>query len=92
MNSTINTSNFFQVGASNATIGLSHISLFMVFYQLWIESGVREPLQIKRFEVMQVAKISSATYHKCLKRLVEIGLLGYEPSTNPDSKSKVFFP
>ena len=39
---------------------------------------------------MEVAKISGlATYHKCMKDLVEFGYIQYDPSYNPAVNSQV---
>lgn len=82
---------FYASVVQEATIGSSHISLYMALYQLWGRNHWASPILIKRNEVMRLAKIgSSATYHKCLKQLIEIGCVIYEPSPNPAHKSKVY--
>ena len=82
---------FYTYVVKEATIGSSHISLYMALYQIWSRNHWSTPILIKRHEVMQLAKISSsATYHKCLKQLIEIGCIVYEPSANPAQKSKVY--
>jgi hypothetical protein len=82
---------FYSHVVQEATIGSSHISLYMALYQLWSQNHWASPILIKRKEVMQLAKIgSSATYHKCIKQLIEIGCIAYEPSSNPALKSKVY--
>jgi hypothetical protein len=84
-------SHFYAFVVQEATIGSSHISLYMAFYQLWCHNKWITPVLIKRKEVMKLAKIgSSATYHKCLRQLIEIGCVKYEPSPNPALKSKVY--
>lgn len=84
-------SNFYAFVVEDATIGSSHISLYMALYQLWNQNDWATPVLIKRNEVMRLAKIgSSATYHKCLKYLIEIGCIFYEPSSNPAQKSSVY--
>lgn len=82
---------FYASVVQEATIGSSHISLYMALYQLWSRNQWASPILIKRSEVMRLAKFgSSATYHKCLKQLIEIGCIDYEPSPNPALKSKVY--
>ena len=82
---------FYASVVQEATIGCSHISLYMALYQLWSQSNWATPIQIKRNEVMRLAKIgSSATYHRCLKQLIATGCIVYEPSPNPALKSKVY--
>jgi hypothetical protein len=84
-------SQFYAFVVGEATIGSSHISLYMALYQLWCHNKLATPVLIKRKEVMKLAKIgSSATYHKCLKQLIELGCIVYEPSPNPAQKSKVY--
>lgn len=84
-------SHFYAFVVQEPTIGSSHISLYMALYQLSSQNKWVEPISIKRKEVMKLAKIGSpATYHKCLRQLIEIGCLAYEPSANPAQKSKVY--
>ena len=82
---------FYASVVQEATIGSSHISLYMALYQLWSRNNWATPILIKRSEVMKLAKISSsATYHKCLRQLIEIGCVVYEPSPNPVKRSKIY--
>ena len=82
---------FYSHVVQEATIGSSHISLYMALYQLWSRNNWDLPIFIKRNDVMRLAKIgSSATYHKCLKQLIEVGCVAYEPNPNPAQKSKVY--
>ncbi|HEV7333098.1 MAG TPA: hypothetical protein VGN63_18835 [Flavisolibacter sp.] len=83
---------FYAYIVPDVTIGSSHISLFMALYQLWSENDWQTPVLVKRKEVMQRSKIgSSATYHKSLRQLVQVGCIHYEPCSNPALKSKVYF-
>lgn len=82
---------FYTLVVQDATIGSSHISLYMALYLLWSRNNWATPILIKRHEVMRLAKIgSSATYHKCLKQLIEIGCVIYVPTPDPAQKSKVY--
>ena len=91
MNPTAVLSGFYSLILQNGTVGCSHVSLYMAFYQLWSQGNWTSPILVKRGEVMQLAKMgSSATYHRCLKQLIAIGCLLYEPSANPAQKSKVY--
>jgi len=82
---------FYSSVVQEATIGSSHISLYMALYRLWCCNNWVSPVLIKRKEVMKLAKIgSSATYHKCLKQLIAVGSIVYEPNANPALKSKVY--
>jgi len=72
-------------------IGRSHISLYMALFQYYNLNQFNNPIQITRAGVMEAAKISGqATYHKCIKDLVEFGYIHYEPSYNPAIGSKVW--
>lgn len=79
---------FYGAISQDARIGLAHISLYIALYQLWCSRGGQTQILIKRKELMELSKIgSSATYHKCLRNLVEYGYIGYTPSFNPAEKS-----
>lgn len=91
MNPTATLADFYANVIQEAVIGSSHISLYMALYQLWSRNNWCSPIFVKRKEVMVLAKIgSSATYHKCLKQLVETGCIQYEPCPNPKRKSKIY--
>jgi hypothetical protein len=82
---------FFQAIANDAITGSTHICLYMSLFHLWSLNNFRDPVQASRPEIMKLAKISSsATYHKCLRDLVEQGYIKYVPSCNPFLKSLVY--
>jgi hypothetical protein len=84
-------SHFYAFVVQEATIGSSHISLYMALYQLWSCNKLATPILVRRKEVMKLAKIGSpATYHRCLKQLIEVGCIKYEPFPNPALKSKLY--
>jgi hypothetical protein len=84
-------SGFYQAIASDNRIGATHISLYMALFQLWNLNHCKNPVPVRRDEVMPVAKISSkATYHKCIKELEQYGYIHYYPSRNHIRKSSVF--
>jgi hypothetical protein len=71
-------------------ISPSHISLYMAFFQYWNDNDFQNPVQFKRSEIMQAAKINGlATYHRCIKQLHEYGYITYSPSFNPSKCSQV---
>lgn len=83
---------FYQSIRSDARIGTTHISLYVALYQMWNWGRGEIPVLIKRKDVMELAKISSsATYHKCLRQLVEYGFIRYFPCSDPAKKSEVYF-
>ena len=84
-------SEFYRSVAANPRIGVTHISLYMAFFQQWGKNGFQNPVEFTSREIMPLAKIDSrATYHKCLGDLVECGYVRYIPSCNPFSKSLAF--
>lgn len=83
---------FYEAVLADPRIGATHISLYMALFQRWRTAGFRVPLIFTSREIMPLAKIDSrATYHRCLRDLVEGGYIRYFPSCNPLFKSLVFF-
>ena len=81
---------FYSAIKSDPRIGTTHISLYMALFQFYNLNRLANPILITRTAVMEVAKISGlATYHKCMKDLVEFGYIQYEPSYNPAINSRV---
>lgn len=84
-------SGFYRQIAEDCRIGTTHISLYMAFFECWNRNNFCGPVIFTGREIMKMAKIDSrATYHKCLKDLVELGYLKYIPSFNRVVKNKVF--
>lgn len=82
---------FYQAIVKDHRIGATHISLYMAFFQQWVCNQYKNPIAVRRDEVMPIAKIfSKATYHKCLKELEQYGYIRYFPSRNHVCKSSVF--
>ncbi len=82
---------FFSAIREDHRIGPTHISLYMALYNLYMLNQFQNPIYITRASVMAVAKISGlATYHKCIRDLVEFGYIEYFPSFNPTIRSKVY--
>lgn len=71
-------------------LGATHISFYAALVGLYLQSG-REPLLVRRGEVMALAKMSTATYHKCLRALVECGFVVYYPCPDPKGRSEIYF-
>ena len=83
--------NFFSAIKEDPRIGPTHISMYMVLFQFYNLNKFENPIKISRTEVMKSAKINGlATYHKCMRNLVEFGYILYEPSFNPAISSRVF--
>ena len=82
---------FYKAIADEPRIGATHISLYMALFQQCYKKQFQSPFDITRRELMELAKISGrATYHKCMKDLVDCGFIKYLPSCNPALKSQVF--
>jgi hypothetical protein len=83
-------STFFKAIAEEPRISATHISLYMALCQRWNENQFQNPFPITRRDLMDQAKINGrATYHKCLKDLIECGFIEYAPSCNPAVKCMV---
>jgi replication initiation and membrane attachment protein DnaB len=83
--------NFYSAIKNDNRIGTTHISLYMALFQFYNLNRLENPIHITRTAVMEVAKISGlATYHKCMRDLVEYGYIQYEPSYNPSISSLVY--
>jgi hypothetical protein len=81
---------FFSAIRQDNRIGISHISLYMALFQFYNLNQFQNPVNINRASLMEIAKISGlATYHKCIKDLVEFGYIEYNPSFNPGIGSRV---
>ena len=82
---------FYSAIKEDPRIAPTHISLYMALFQFYNLNKFQHPIKITRTAVMEVAKISGlATYHKCMKDLVEFGYIQYEPSFNPAISSQVY--
>jgi len=69
----------------------SHSFLLIALFSVYQKQKYILPLQISRKKLMALSKIYSiATYHKCIKELVSLGYILYEPSYHPLKGSKVY--
>jgi replication initiation and membrane attachment protein DnaB len=81
---------FFSAIREDNRIGTSHISLYMTLFQFYNLNQFKNPIEITRARVMEIAKISGlATYHKCMRDLAQFGYIQYMPSYNPALGSQV---
>lgn len=82
---------FYNAIADDATIGATHISIYMALLQQWNLNGGENPILIERSFIMKAAKVNARyTYNKCMNHLHEFGYIMYVPSANSFSQSKVF--
>jgi len=85
-------SDFFEAIRSDARISITHIGLYAALLQYWSEHCYENPIHVFSYEIMGIAKVSSAiTYHKCVKELSEYGYIRYEPSFNRIRGSRIYF-
>jgi len=69
--------------ARNTEILPTHISLYLALFLSWKQNNFQEPFPVYRKDLMASARINSiATYHKCIKDLSNMGIIGYLPSYN----------
>jgi len=80
---------FFHVAECDARLSSTHISLYSVLFSQWLKNGCRNPVLVTRRKLMGPAKISIATYHKCISDLHRYGYITYQPSYHPAIGSTV---
>lgn len=85
-------SDFFEAIGTDARISITHIGIYAALLQYRIQKDFTNPIQAFSYEIMGIAKLSSAfTYHKCVRELSEYGYIRYEPSFNRTKGSKIYF-
>jgi len=90
MNEVKELTSFYSAIREDNRIGATHISVYMALFQFYNENSFQNPIQITRIRVMEMAKINGlATYHKCIKELVEYGYIEYLPSFNPSVGTQI---
>ena len=90
MNQLKHLSGFFDRIIQDHSFNPTHVSLYIVLFQIWNINNFQNPISVTRDELMRISKIySKATYHKCMKELNEKEFLKYEPSFNPYKGSRV---
>ena len=81
---------FYEAIRDDPRIGPTHISLYMALFQLYNLNGLKNPVNICRKKVMEVAKIRGlATFHKCIKDLNVFGYIKYLPSYSSSKSSQI---
>jgi hypothetical protein len=74
---------FLKKMQSDPRIRTTHIAAYMALYQLWLNQGCPESIEIKGKQVMHLAKISSsATWHRAVRFLSTYGYILYRPTFN----------
>ena len=81
---------FLKLASRNKHFHQSHISLYSAILMYYSKASCQNPFRVSRRELMRHSAIRSfATYHKCLAKLVNSGLIGYEPSYDPILASRI---
>lgn len=81
---------FYKAIADDARINTTHISLYIALLHQWSLNQGKNPIIIRRDNIMKMAKISARhTYNKCINELREYGYIIYYPSSNPSICSTV---
>jgi hypothetical protein len=83
-------SSLLKIIQKDKAIGPYPASLYTAMLTCWQEQGCRESFRVSRSILMPLSGIRSfATYHKCLRVLVQKGYIGYISSHNNRLASKV---
>ena len=80
---------FFHTARSDIRLTHTHMSVYFALYQYYIVNDYQNPFRITRSEIMGYAKVSIATYHKCIADLHSFGYINYNPSYHPAKGSIV---
>jgi hypothetical protein len=81
---------FLKQASGNRRFRQSHLSLYSAILMCHANASSQNPFRVSRRELMKHSAIQSfATYHKCIKDLVENRLILYEPSYHPSLASQV---
>lgn len=84
-------SDFFEAIKTDHRISITHIGIYAALLQVWSEHNFDSPLYAFSYDIMRVAKLSSAfTYHKCIRELNVYGYLKYEPSFDRTKGSRIY--
>ena len=83
-------SRFMSGIAGDPRIGSTHIALFVAVFDLWLQNGKVESLDIAPKRVMKKAKIlARSTYVGAIRDLHEWGYWVYQPSYNNKIRSSI---
>ena len=66
------------------SLSISHSSLYNALFICLQQNDGITPFSVSRRKLMCYSNIrSTGTYHKCIKKLVELGCIKYSPSYHP---------
>ncbi len=81
---------FFCAIRNDGRISVTHIGIYAALVQYWSENGYHNPFPAFCHQVMEIAKISHATYRKCINELNEYGYLKYVRSCKRTKASEIY--
>ena len=85
-------SDFFKAIEKDCRISITHIGIYVALLQFRVDRGFINPIQAYRYEIMDIAKISSPkTYYKCMRDLNEYGYIKYESTRKRNQGSTIYF-
>ncbi|MFV5692884.1 hypothetical protein ACM55K_12730 [Flavobacterium sp. LT1R49] len=85
-------SDFFKAIENDYRISITHIGIYVALLQFRVDKGFINPIQAYRYEIMDIAKISSPkTYYKCMGDLNEYGYIKYESTRKRNQGSTIYF-
>lgn len=79
---------FFSEIKNDPRIGAGHISIFFALLKLSLDQNSRT-VHFRSSELMIAAKVSQATFSRCIKLLHQRGYINYRASFNHRKKSRV---
>ena len=85
-------SDFFKAIESDYRISITHIGIYVALLQFRLDKGFINPIQVYRYQIMDIAKISSPkTYYKCMRELSEYGYIKYVSTRKRNQGSTIYF-
>lgn len=85
-----NLSDFLALSPQKLLTGHAHICLYASILVLCEKNGRGGTVDVTRKELMTLSQIkSNATYHKCMRELVNTGYIEYKPSYHPSLGSQI---
>lgn len=82
---------FLKRAAEDDRLLPTHLSLVMAVFYFRNDDTPSKAIRVSRSRLMRFSRIKSiATYHKCLKELIEFGYISYEPSYHPTNASSIW--
>lgn len=77
---------FLKLVKTDPRISPAHISLYISILQSYVAQGDLQ-VQVQRDLIIEQAKISASTYHRCINQLHDYGYIDYTPSFDPKKVS-----